>query len=54
MRIPPVHWRRGATENGTIGVDEEPLARRREGLDEAGFYVVGALGLAIGLVQRGL
>ena len=32
-------------------MDKEPLDGRREGLDEAGLHVVGAQGLAIGLVQ---
>ena len=54
VRISPVHRRRGAAEDGLVGVDEEPLDWRREGLDEAGFYVVGARGLAISLIQRGL
>ena len=53
MHITPVHRRRGAAEDGPVGVDEEPLDRRREGLDEAGLHVVGARGLAIGLVQSG-
>ena len=51
VRISPVHQRRGAAEDGPVRVDEEPLDRRREGLDEAGFYGVGPRGLAIGLVQ---
>ena len=53
MRISPVHRRRGAAEDGPVEVDEEPLDWHREGLDEAGFYVVGARGLAIGLVHCG-
>ena len=53
VRIPPVgRWRR-ATEIGLVGVHQEPLHGCREGLDEGGLYVVGAWGLAIGLVQRG-
>ena len=51
--IPPVGRRRGAMEDGPVGVGEEPLEGCREGFDEAGFYVVGAGGLAIGLVQLG-
>ena len=51
--IPPVHRRWGAAEDGQVGADKEPLHGRREGLDEAGFHVVGARGLAVGLVQRG-
>ena len=54
MRVPPVHRWRGAAEDGPVGVDQEPLDGCREGLDEAGLHVVGAWGLAIGLVQGGL
>ena len=50
VRISPVHRQRGAAENGPVGVDEGPLVGRQEGLDEAGLQVVGAQGLAIGLV----
>ena len=53
VRISPVHLRRCATEDGLVGVDEEPLDGRRKGLDDAGFNVVWARGLAIGLGQRG-
>ena len=53
VRISPVHRRRGAAEDGPLGVHEEPLDGRREGLDEAGLHVVGARCLAIDLVQRG-
>ena len=35
-------------------MDQEPLDGCREGLDETGLGVVGAWGLAIGLVQGGL
>ena len=52
VRISPVHRWRAATEDGPVGLDEEPLDGRSEGLDEAGFYVVWARGLAIGHVQR--
>ena len=52
--VPPVHRRRGAAEDGPVGVDQEPLAGCREGLDETGLLVVGTWGLAIGLVQGGL
>ena len=54
VRVPPVHRWRGAAEDGPVGVDQEPLDGCREGLDEAGLHVVGAWGLAIGLVQGGL
>ena len=54
MRVPPVLRRRGAAEDGPVGVDQEPLDRCREGLDEAGLHVVGTRGLAMGLVQGGL
>ena len=40
-------------EDVQVGGDKEPLHGRREGLDEAGFHVVGARGLAVGVVQRG-
>ena len=53
VRISPVRRRRGATEDGPLGVDKESLDGLRKRLDEAGFYVVGAWGLAMGLVQRG-
>ena len=53
VRIPPVHRRRGAAQDGPVGADKEPLDGRWEGLDEAGLYVVGARGLAIGLVECG-
>ena len=53
VRIPPVHRRRSAAEDGPVGVDMEQLDGCREGLDEAAFHVVGARGLAIGPVQRG-
>ena len=53
VHISPVHWRRGAAEDGPVAVGKEPLDGRREGLDKAGFHVVGARSLAIGLVQRG-
>ena len=52
--VPPVHRRRGAAEDGPVGVDQEPLDGCREGLDETGLHVVGTWGLAIGLVQGGL
>ena len=51
VRVPPVHGRRGAAEDGPVGVDQEPLDECREGLDEKGPHVVGTRGLAIGLVQ---
>ena len=54
VRVPPVHRWRGAAEDGTVGVDQGPLDRCREGLDETGLHVVGTWGLAIGLVQGGL
>ena len=54
MRVPPVHRRRGAAEDGLVGVDQEPLDGCREGLDEMSPHVVGTRGLAIGLVQGGL
>ena len=54
VRVPPVHRRRGAAEDGPVGVDQEPLDGCREGLDETGLHVVGTWGLAIGLVQGGL
>ena len=54
LRIPPLGWWRGATENGPVGVDEEPLDGCWEGLDEACFLMVGARGLAIDLVQHRL
>ena len=54
VRVPPVHWRRGAAKDGPVGVDQEPLDGCREGLDETGLHVVGTWGLAIGLVQGGL
>ena len=54
VRVPPVHRRRGAAEDGPVGVDQEPLEGCREGLDETGLHVVGTWGLAIGLVQGGL
>ena len=53
VRVPPVHRRRGAAEDGPVGVDWEPLDGRREGLDEAGLHMVRARGFAIGLVQLG-
>ena len=54
VRVPPVHRRRGAAEDGPVGVDQEPLDGCREGLDETGLHVVGTWGFAIGLVQGGL
>ena len=54
MRVPPVHRRRGAAEDGPVGVDQEPLDGCWEGLDETGLHVVETPGLAIGLVQGGL
>ena len=54
VRVPPVHWRWGAAEDGPVGVDQEPLDGCREGLDETGLNVVWTRGLAIGLVQGGL
>ena len=54
VRVPRVHRRRGAAEDGPVGVDQEPLDGCREGLDETGRHVVGTWGLAIGLVQGGL
>ena len=51
VRVPPVHRRRGAAEDGPVGVDQEPLDGCREGLDETGLHVVRPWGLAIGLVQ---
>ena len=54
VRVPPVHRRRGAAENGPVGVDQEQLDGCQEGLDETVLHVVGTLGLAIGLVQGGL
>ena len=54
VRVPPVHQRRGAAEDGPVGVDQEPLDGCREGLDETGLHVVGTWGLAIGFVQGGL
>ena len=41
-------------EDGPVGVDQEPLDRCGEGLDELSLHVVGTWGLAIGLVQGGL
>ena len=52
--VPLVHRRRSATEDGPVGVDQEPLDGCREGLDETGLHVVGTRRLAIGLVQGGL
>ena len=37
-----------------VGVDEDPLDGRWEGLVEAGLHMVGSRGLAIVLVQRRL
>ena len=54
VRVPPVHQRRGAAEDGPVGVDQEPLDRCRDGLDKTGHHVVGTRGFAIGLVQGGL
>ena len=54
VRVPPVHRRRRAAEDGPVGLDQEPLDGCREGLDETGLHVVGTWGLAIGLVQGGL
>ena len=54
VRISPLGRWRDAREDGPIGVDEEPLHCNWEGLDEGGLYVVGARGLAMGLVQCGL
>ena len=54
VRIPRVGRWRCATEDGLVGVDDEPPDEWREALDEAGLYVVGASGLSIGLVQHGL
>ena len=51
VRVPPVHWRWGAAEDGPVGVDLEPLDGCREGLDETGLNVVWTRGLAIGLVD---
>ena len=53
MRVPPVHRRPGAAEDGPVGVHQEPLDGRQEGLDEAGLHVVGTWGLAIGPVKCG-
>ena len=52
--VPPVSRRRGAAEDGPVGVDQEPLDGCRECLDETGLHMVGTQGLAIGLVQGGL
>ena len=52
--VSPVHRRRGAAEDGTVGVDQDPLDGCRKGLDETGPHVVGTRDLAIGLVQGGL
>ena len=41
VRVPPVHPRRGAAEDGPVGVDQEPLNGCRECLDETGLHVVG-------------
>ena len=41
MRVPAVHRRRGAAEDGPVGVDQEPLDRCLEGLDETGLQMVG-------------
>ena len=54
VRVPPVHRRRGAAEDGPVGMDQEPLDGCREGLDEAGLHVVRTWGLAVGLFQGGL
>ena len=54
MRVLPVHQRRGAAEDGPVGVDQERLDGCREGLDETGLHVVRTRGLAMGLVQGGL
>ena len=54
VRVPTVHRRRDATEDGPVRLDQEPLDGCREGLDETGLHVVGTRGLAIGLVQGGL
>ena len=54
MCISPVGRRRGAPEDSLVGVGEEPLDGRWQGLDEAGLNVVGAWGLAVGLIRRGL
>ena len=50
----PVGRRWGTPEDGRIGVGEEPLDCPPKGLDQAGFHVVWARGLAVGLIQRGL
>ena len=41
MRIPPLHRRRGAREDGPVGVDKEPLDGHQEGFDETGFHWLG-------------
>ena len=53
VRIFSVHRRRGDTEDGLVEADKEPVDGRWGGFDEEGFYVVGARGLSVGLVQRG-
>ena len=53
VRIPPVHRRQGAAEDGPVGMDDESLDGRREGVDEDGLHVVGSRSLAISVVQRG-
>ena len=50
-RVPPVHRRWGAAEDGPVAVDQEPLDGCREGLDETGLHMVVTRGLAIGFVQ---
>ena len=54
VRVPPVHQRQSAAEDGRVGVDQEPLDGCPEGLDKMGRHVVGTGGLAIGLVWGGL
>ena len=50
VRVPQVHQRRGAAQDGPVEVDQGLLDGCREGLDQTGLHVVGTWGLAIGLV----
>ena len=43
-----------SSEDGPVGVDQEPLNGCQEGFDETGLHMVGTRGLAVGLVQGGL